>query len=274
MGRQGQDHITVLIDGAPTALADAAIALTDAGVARGDGAFETVGVWDGHPFRLADHLDRLAASLSAIALDPPPRHTLEEEAAQLLEDNNDDGALRIYLTASGTRILTLSPLPDRGVVRSLSPQPAPWVQPPASYRPAGAKTMSYGPNMTAHRMALLDGADDALLISHPDGWVLEGPTFGVVFVIDRVIHVPSVELGIVDSISRRTLVEIAQDRGMGSVVGRWKLETLAEADEVIISSSLRNATAVSRVAEWTYDAHPVADALNEELRRRRREVLG
>ena len=132
--------------------------------------------------------------------------------------------------------------------------------------------MSYGPNMTAQRLAVLDGADDALLISHPDRWVLEGPTFGVVFVRGGVLHVPSVDLGIVDSISRRTLVEIATDEGIECVVGHWSLEELATAEEVIISSSLRDATAVSRVAEWTYTDHPVADALNEQLRRRRREV--
>ena len=123
---------SVLIDGVATTVDRAMIALTDAGVSRGDGAFETIGVWDGRPFRLADHLDRLAASMAAIALDPPPRTTIESEATDLLHDETGDGALRIYLTASGTRILTVSPLPDRGVVGALSPQPAPWVQPSAS----------------------------------------------------------------------------------------------------------------------------------------------
>jgi hypothetical protein len=38
--------------------------VTDEGVARGNGALETVGVWDGRPFRLAEHLDRLAAQVA------------------------------------------------------------------------------------------------------------------------------------------------------------------------------------------------------------------
>ncbi|MEE8601202.1 aminotransferase class IV [Euzebya tangerina] len=262
---------TARINGVSCPLADAALAVTDAGVARGDGAFETVGVWGGRAFRLEDHLDRLEASAAAIALDPPPREDLLADARAVLDGVAADAALRLYVTATGSRIVTLSALPERGTVRVLSPQPAPWIQPPAAYHPAGAKTMSYGPNMTAGRLAVRDGADDALLISHPDAWILEGPTFGVVFASGGVLHAPSVDLGIVDSISRRTLLEIAGDRGIEVLYGHWPLAELATADEVIISSSLRPATAVARVGSWTFGEHPIADLLDRELRKRRRE---
>ncbi|MEO2104514.1 MAG: hypothetical protein ABGZ36_02620, partial [Actinomycetota bacterium] len=57
-----------VVDGVAMPLAAARLAMTDDGVARGDGAFETIGVWDGAPFRLDDHLGRLSASLAASAL--------------------------------------------------------------------------------------------------------------------------------------------------------------------------------------------------------------
>lgn len=271
MGHLADAQAKALVDGAATPLDAARLRVTDDGVARGDGAFETIGVWDGKPFRLADHLDRLDRSLSALALPAAPRKRLQEEVDLLLDGIRADAALRIYMTASGTRLVTLSPLPDRSPLDVLIPQPAPWIQPPATYAPAGAKSMSYSPNMTAQRRARAVGGDDALLVSVPDGLILEGPTFGVLFVARGIVHAPEVGLGIVDSISRRTLLDVAHDHQMDVLTGRWPLEALVDADEVIASSSLRGAQPVQRVGDWTYGrANPVADTLSAGLRKRRR----
>lgn len=260
-----------LVDGQAQALADARIAITDGGVARGDGAFETIGVWDGRPFRLADHLQRLSGSLEALSLPPVDTQLLAHESTALLAGLDTDAALRIYITATGTRVLTLSAQPERIEPKHLASQPAPWIQPIGSYGPAGAKSMSYGPNMAATRHAQAAGADDALLCSVPDGYVLEGPTFGVVFVARGIVHAPDVALGIVDSISRRTLLEIAEQHGIDVLTGRWGLEALTAAEEVIISSSIRDAIAVEQVDEFTFGRqHPVRDLLSSELWRRRR----
>lgn len=271
MAQLDEARARALIEGVASPLDTARLLVTDEGVARGDGAFETVGVWDGKPFRLADHLDRLDRSLVALALPPAPRRRLQEECDALLEGVTQDAALRLYLTASGTRILTLSPMPERGPLDVLVPHAAPWIAPPAHYAPGGAKSMSYAPNMAARRRARQLGGDDALLYSVPDCWILEGPTFGLLFVARGVVHVPEVALGIVDSISRRTLLDVAHDHQLDIMTGRWPLEALADADEVIVSSSMRPATAVRRVGEWTYSrSHPVADTLAEGLRSRRR----
>lgn len=259
-----------LVDGVETSLDHASLKVTDAGVSRGDGAFETIGVWDGRPFRLKDHLRRLNRSLAALCLPPAPLEKIRQECDLATEAISQDAALRVYLTASGTRILTLSPPPEQAVLKVLIPQPAPWIQPPQTYQPAGAKSMSYGPNMAAGRLARQAGGDDALLFSVPDKLLLEGPTFGVVFVAQGVIHAPAAALGIVDSISRLTLLDIARHHGLDVLTGQWPLDVLAEADEVITSSSLRPATAVQRIGGWTYARHPVADLLDKELRAKRR----
>ncbi|MGI9015979.1 MAG: aminotransferase class IV [Euzebya sp.] len=273
MGQLPAERSRALVGGVAMSLEDARLGITDAGVSRGDGAFETVGVWNGRPFRLDEHLQRLDCSLSALSLPAAPLGQLRTEADELVSGLTDDAALRMYLTASGTRILTLTPLPERPEPRVLIPQPAPWIQPVDSYTPAGAKSMSYGPNMAASRVAIGQGGDDALLVSIPDSYILEGPTFGLLFVARGVVHAPEVTLGIVDSISRRTLLEIATADQLDVLYGRWPLTALGDAGEVIISSSLRSAVAVQRVGEWTYPrAHPVADSLNRQLWIRRREV--
>lgn len=270
MGHNGLRE-RALINGVATPLADALMRITDHGVARGDGAFETVGVWGGVPFRLTDHLARLAASLRALALQPADLDLIAEEAARLVDGVAQDAALRIYVTGSGARALTLAALPVRPDPRVLVPQPAPWVRPVGEYALAGAKLMSYGPNMAATRHARAAGADDALLCSVPEGTVLEGPTFGLVFMARGVMHVPAASLGIVDSISRRTLVEIAVAHGLDVLEGAWGLKALGKAEEVIVSSSLRDAIAVERIGEMRFSrATPVRDMLSLELDRRRR----
>lgn len=261
----------VLIDGRAVPLAEAALALTDEGVARGDGAFESVGVWGGRPFRLDDHLDRLAGSLAAIGLPAPDRALLAREAGALLDGLGDvDAMLRCYLTASGTRVVALMPQPARPTIRRLVPQPAPWIRPLGTYGPAGAKTMSYGPNVAATRAARREGGDDALLVSL-EGFVLEGPTFGVLWVAGDTVHAPARELGIVDSISRRTVLSAAADEGLRVVSGRYRVDDLAGASEFMLCSAVRDVVALESVGGLDLPATtPVRDVLYKALETARR----
>lgn len=254
-----------LVDGEAVPLDEARLAVTDEGVARGDGAFETVGVWDGRPFRLEDHLERLDRSLARMALPSADRATLRAEVASLLEDVAGDAALRCYVTASATRIVTLAPQPDRPPARVLVPQPAPWIAPPEAYSVAGAKTMSYMPNMVATRLAQRAGGDDALLVGL-DGTVLEGPTFCVMWVAGEVLHAVPVERGIVDSISRRTLLELAAELGIPTREAEVPLEGLADAGEVMICSSVRDCIGIERVGPFrSSGSTPVRDRLSAAL---------
>lgn len=256
---------TAIVDGERQPLAAARLAMTDDGVARGDGAFETIGVWRGRPFRLDDHLERLAASLHAVALPPPDLDLLRSEAASLVEGVTEDCALRIYVTATGTRVVTLSPPPQRREPRHLDPRPAPWIRPLGTYDPAGAKTMSYLPNMAATRVAQRNGADDALLVSL-EGWVLEGPTFAVLWVTEQTLFTAPTELGIVDSISRRTVLELADAQGVGVVLEPRPLDHLLAADEVMICSAVRPLLSIERVGDRRYPGPtPVRDSLGAAL---------
>jgi branched-subunit amino acid aminotransferase/4-amino-4-deoxychorismate lyase len=260
-----------LIDGEEMLLADAKLALTDEGVARGDGAFETIGVWDGATFRLSDHLDRLDRSLSALALAPPDRAVLMADIDALVEPlGMRDAALRVFVTGSGTRIVTITDQPTRVYPRRLVPQPAPWIRPLGTYGPAGAKAMSYGPNMAATRLAQRAGGDDALLVSL-EGLILEGPTFCVLWVCDGAIRTAALDLGIVESLSRRTLLEIAAEEDIAVTEGHYALADLGDASEVLISSAIRPVVAVREVDEHTFgEDTPVRDRLDKVLEDRRR----
>ena len=57
------------VDGTITPTGEAMVPMKDDGLYRGDGAFEVIRLYDGKPFALVDHLDRLERSAAAIELE-------------------------------------------------------------------------------------------------------------------------------------------------------------------------------------------------------------
>src|SRR3954453_23457194 len=103
------------LDGALTPAEEATIPVVGEGLIRGDGVFEVIRVYDGKPYKLAEHLDRLerqAANLRLSRHVPPTQR--ETGAGQLLSErggNEFDGALRIVLTRGGRRLLLTEQVP-------------------------------------------------------------------------------------------------------------------------------------------------------------------
>src|SRR5437764_2503582 len=102
------------LDGEIAPSAETMIPVTDEGLIRGDGVFEVIRVYDGHPFALPEHLDRMEHSAGNLRLGyEVPREKLEREAAELLVARGGesfDGILRIILTIGGRRLLMTEPL--------------------------------------------------------------------------------------------------------------------------------------------------------------------
>jgi branched-subunit amino acid aminotransferase/4-amino-4-deoxychorismate lyase len=131
--------------------------------------------------------------------------------------------------------------------------------------------MSYGANMAATRAAQAAGGDDALLVSL-EGYVLEGPTFAVLWVVGGRLYAVPAELGIVDSISRRTLLDISAADGIPTAVEACRLDQVLAADEVVACSAVRDVIAVKRIDDTELPAGtPVRDVLALRLNALRRE---
>jgi 4-amino-4-deoxychorismate lyase len=125
---------------------------------------------------------------------------------------------------------------------------------------AGAKVLSYAPNLSATRRAGAEGFDDALLLT-VDGLMLEGPTFCVAWVVDDVLETPALDLGILDSITRRVVLEDAAQLGIPSIEGRWPLERLEAASEVMAMSTIREVQPVSVVGDLAFGEGPITSDL-------------
>src|SRR3954447_10772300 len=99
------------VDGVISPTSEATISLPDDGLYRGDGVFEVIRLYEGHPFALTDHLDRLQRSAAAIELSGE-RNAVERELEPLLAEFGDgDAQLRIVITRGGRRILLIENMP-------------------------------------------------------------------------------------------------------------------------------------------------------------------
>lgn len=236
------------IDGRITATAEATVPLKDDGLYRGDGVFEVIRLYEGHPFALADHLDRLERSAAAIEL-AVERTPLEVEIEALLARfGAGDGQLRILITRGGRRIAITEPLPERTETIRLAT---------VTYSPSviltGVKSLSYAANMQATRLAQAQGADEAVLVT-PDGTVLEAPTSTIFWVSPQgVLRTPSLESGVLQSITRaRIVAELEVEEGA------WPVADLRAAQEAFLASTTREVQAVSAI-----DSEELSDAPGE-----------
>src|SRR4051794_41865079 len=93
------------LDGVTTPAAEASIPVVDEGFIRGDGVFEVVRVYDGKPYKLVEHLDRLERSAANLRLGwDVPRAELEAETERILRERGGaqvDGPPRVGLTPRG-----------------------------------------------------------------------------------------------------------------------------------------------------------------------------
>jgi branched-subunit amino acid aminotransferase/4-amino-4-deoxychorismate lyase len=147
----------------------------------------------------------------------------------------------------------------------LFPLTAPWHAAGVDWDLAGAKLLSYAPNMAATRRAQGEGYDDALLVA-VDGSVLEGPTFSVAWVTEGAIETPGLDLGILDSITRRVVFELAGSLGLSIFETTAPLSRLDDVDEVFAFSTIREVQPVIAVGDRVYPVGPVTTELGEAFR--------
>ena len=94
-----------------------------------------------------------------------------------------------------------------------------------------------------------------------EGVVLEGPTFSVAWVVAGILETPTLDLRILDSITRRVVLEEAERMGLEVVEGSWNLDRIAEASEVLALSTVREVQVVSHIGTLLFERGPVTSKL-------------
>ncbi|WP_354382668.1 aminodeoxychorismate lyase [Streptomyces sp. PvR034] len=252
----------VWIDGALCAAGSAAVSVFDHGLTVGDGVFESLKVEGGRPFALTRHLDRLTRSARGLGLGDPDLDEVRRACAAVLEAGSGavaSGRLRITYTAgpsplgsdrgtsAPTLIVALAPAtrrPDTTAVITV-----PWVRNERG-AVAGLKTTSYAENVVALAAAHRAGASEALF-ANTLGRLCEGTGSNVFVVLDGELHTPPLASGCLAGITRDLVVEWT-----GARETDLPLDVLERAEEVFLTSSLRDVQAVHRIDGRVLTAAP------------------
>jgi branched-chain amino acid aminotransferase len=263
----------VAIDGRIVDTETAQVSVFDRGFLYGDGVFETLRSYGAELFRLEQHVERLAWSCSEVLIDPPlgvealTREVRELTRALRPSDGGDvvlrlmisrgEGLLGLDVAGCGppTRVLfvsALEPPPASLYERGVEVVSSSIVRPSDSL--GGAKVSSYLPSIVALAEARRRGAHEALIVSR-EGYVLEGATSNLFALREGVLCTPPTSDAILPGITRQVVMELA--RGLELPVEERRLSPgdLASAEEVWLSSSVRELVPVVAL-----DGFPIADA--------------
>ncbi len=193
------------------------VPVMDRGFLYGDSVYEVVRTYGGRVFELGRHLDRMERSAARIGLSLPPRARLESELFRTMDAaGNPESYARIIVTRGEGRF-------------GLSP---------------ALKTGNYLNSALALRESHAAGADDALLLDLR-GQVTEASTSNVFFVQDGVVVTPPLALGMLEGVTRGLVIEIARGEGLLVREEPHGPEALAAADEVFVTSTIREVMPVT-----------------------------
>jgi branched-chain amino acid aminotransferase len=256
--------ILVVLDGQYCPPAEPTVSVFDRGFLYGDSVFETLRTYGGKPFGLDEHLRRLERSAELVFIPLPlSREELAREVlAAIAAAGNEESYVRLMITR-GQGPLGLDPaLADRPrrviIVQPLVPPPAEQYEQgigAISYRTErvadatsaqGAKIGNYLISVLAMREARGRGAAEALVVDG-QGRLLEGASSNVFLVERGTLLTPPVEAGILAGITRAHLLQLAAGLGIPIELRAPRLDETANADELFISSSIRELLAVVRL---------------------------
>jgi branched-chain amino acid aminotransferase len=271
------------IDGRYRPVEDAKISVLDLGVTRSDCTYDVAHVWDGRFYRLDAHLDRFAASLARLRLDPG-RDRAEIET--LLHGCVRHAGLRdAYVSMTCTRGRPAPGSRDLRTARNTFycyAVPFVWISSPdrqavgASLRISPITRIppqSVDPSVKNYHwldldLALLDAYDheaELVVLRDLSGAVTEGPGFNVFAHVDGRWLTP--DSGTLRGITRRSVIELAAAAGQPLEEGRLSASDLRRAAEALVTSTAGGVMPVTVI-----DGEPVGSGapgpLTLELRER------
>lgn len=222
---------TVYVDGAFLPQEQATVSVYDHGFLYGDGVFEGLRVYGGRIFRLDAHLERLYDSAKAILLEiPMDKAALREVVLESCRRNGlTDGYVRLVVSR-GRGDLGLDPRKcGRATVVCIADAIA--LYPEEMYEQGMAigtvatrrsgvenlnpriKSLNYLNNILAKLEGNLAGYAEVLMLNQ-DGYVVECTADNVFIVRGGRLLTPPLWLGILEGVTRGTIIELARQAGV------------------------------------------------------------
>jgi len=261
-----------LINGKEVKKEDFNIPVENLAIWRGDGIFEAIAIHNGYLFAIDKHMERFAKSAEKMFFDDIDFTKIKEDLISIAS-KFDNGYMRVIIGRGTDKdksdvYIFYQDLINFPESFSLQSQKAHW-QSGGDFsldevENIGSKTISYAMNINQTRLAQKSGYTDSLLLNK-DGIVLEGPTFCVSWIIDNKIYVPSLDLGILDSITRRTLIDIAKEAGLDLKVENIHINDIYNVDTVFALSTAKHGIFVSQIDDQTYTEDPLLEIIRQSF---------
>jgi D-alanine transaminase len=250
-------------------LSEMTVPMNDRAVYFGDGCYEACLATGLRAFALEAHLDRFERSLKALSI---PFRMDRESLVRTLTDclaAADEPCAALYWQVSRATAQRMHAFPAGEAkpnllimvtpkTRSASGMPMKLITAEdVRYAMCDVKTLNLIPSILAIQKAKDAGADEAVL--HRDGVVTEGSHTNIHILRDGVLYTHPKDRHILSGVTRGVLLEICRALSVPVSETAFSVSELAQADEVLITSSLLG---VRRACEL--DGAPVggrADAL-------------
>ena len=228
--------------------------MKDRGFLYGDGIFETLRSYNGTPFKLTEHLERLRSSAKKLKI--PLEYTIDELSNYIdgLIAINDDPDVYIRITLSrgpGNSGLAINKGPKPTLLIQTKPF-TPYqeelyekgmdliisnVRRSTSCPISCHKTINLLTSILLKEETRKKSASEAIILN-TDGYVAECVISNIFIVKDKNVITPPLDTNILPGITRRTVLDICRNKGITAKEERFKIEALTSADEIFITNSL------------------------------------
>jgi D-alanine transaminase len=250
---------TVYLNGQFVPRERATISVEDRGFIFGDAIYEGVRSVEGRMFEWDAHAERMVNGLNGLRIEFGASGVagLREVCERLVYDNGlGGGEAFLYLQVSRGAAPRTHHFPPAGtpptvyvaasklvVPRRLREEGATAVtHPDLRWQRCDLKTVNLLGNVLARQVATEAGAYEAIL--HRDGLVTEGAATNVFAVIDGVLRTHPLNQHILPGITRKVIVELIHEHGIGLVETPVTVGELRRAEELFLCGSTTDVTPV------------------------------
>jgi len=265
------------VNGAIVPISEAKISLLDWGFLHSDATYDVAHVWDGHFFRLDEHLERYYAGMEKLRMSIP--YTKAQLTALLLQLVGQSGLRNAYVEMITTRGM---PEPGSRDPRTCSNQffafvvPFVWITQPhqglhlAISQQQRIPSASVDPTIkNYHWLDLVmgqfeaydQGAQTAAVVD-ANGNIKEGPGFNIFIIKDQ--QLCTTAQGVLEGITRKTAIQLAQQLGLKVKLEEISAQAFRTADEAFATSTAGGIMAITQVDD-TVLGNGQMGALTEQL---------
>lgn len=233
----------------------------------GMGVFEGVRAYETHDgrtaiFRLNDHTKRLLNSAKIFQLEVPYSiEDLEQAQKQVVKDNNLKsaylrpliwvGSEKLGIAATGNTVHTSvsawhwgAYLGEEGLSKGIRVKTSSYTHHHPNVTMCKAKAVSnYPVSIMSNQEVVKNGYDEAILMD-PQGFVCQGSGENLFLVNNDELHTPDLSGGALDGITRRTIIEFAQDLGIKVHERRITRDEFYLADEAFFTGTAAEVTPI------------------------------